>query len=78
MIGKVVLIVVWLFALAAFFVAPKSTLSQAGRFVFWLMAIIHTAQFIIFMPKFLAAPGSFVGHLLRTLLFGYLHVREVL
>ncbi len=78
MIGKGVLIVVWLVALAAFFVAPKSTLSQAGRVVFWLMAIIHTAQFIIFLPKFLAAPGSFVGHLLRTMLFGYLHVREVL
>ncbi len=78
MIGRGVLIVVWLFALATFFVAPKSILSQAGRFVFWLMAIIHTAQFIIFLPKLMAAPGSFAGHLLRTFLFGYLHVRKVL
>jgi len=78
MTGKVILIIVWLCTIAAFFVAPRSTPSQVLRFVFWIMAIVHTAQFIIFLPKMLAAPGSFVGHLVRTILFGYLHVRKVI
>ncbi|MFQ5330239.1 MAG: hypothetical protein ACE5D4_09680 [Thermodesulfobacteriota bacterium] len=78
MTGKVILIAVWVIAIAAFFVAPRSTPSQALRFLFWIMAIVHTAQFIIFLPKMLAAPGSFVGHLVKTMLFGYLHVRKVI
>ena len=75
--SKVVVIVVWLLLLSCFFVATSSTVSFVGRIGFWLMAITHVVESAVFLPRLRSAPGSLVSHLLRTLLFGFLHVREV-
>ena len=75
--AKAVVAVVWLLLFSCFFVATSSTISTVGRLAFWLMAIIHVVEYAIFLPRFRGAPGSLVGHLLRTLLFGFLHIREV-
>lgn len=75
--SKAVVAVVWLLLFSCFFVATSSTISTVGRLAFWLMAIIHVVEYAIFLPRLRGAPGSLVGHLLRTLLFGFLHLREV-
>ena len=75
--AKAVVAVVWLLLFSCFFVATTSTISTLGRLAFWLMAIIHVVEYAVFLPRFRGAPGSWLGHLLRTLLFGFLHIREV-
>ncbi len=75
--SKALVLVVWLLLISCFFVATSSTISTVGRLGFWLMAIIHVVEYAVFLPRFRHAPGSSLGHLLRTLLFGFLHIREV-
>ena len=75
--SKAVVAVVWLLLFSCFFVATSSTIATLGRLAFWLMAIIHVVEYAIFLPRFRGAPGSLVGHLLGTLLFGFLHIRDV-
>ena len=75
--SKAVVLVVWLLLISCFFVATSSTISTVGRLGFWLMAIIHVVEYAVFLPRFRNAPGSSIGHLLRTLVFGFLHIREV-
>jgi len=76
-VAKVVVVIVWLLFLSCFFVATTSTVSFLGRLGFWLMAVTHVVECAVFLPRLRSAPGSLVGHLLRTLLFGFLHFREV-
>ena len=76
-ISKAVVVVVWLLFFSGFFVATNSPISTLGRLGFWLMAAIHVVEYAVFLPRFRNAPGSLIGHLLRTLLFGFLHIREV-
>jgi uncharacterized protein YhhL (DUF1145 family) len=75
--AKAVVAVAWILLLGCFFVATGSTVSLVGRLCFWLMAAIHVVECVIFLPILRGAPGSLVGHLLQTLLFGFFHVREV-
>jgi uncharacterized protein YhhL (DUF1145 family) len=76
-VAKVVVVIVWLLFLSCFFVDTTSTVSFVGRLGFWLMAITHVVECAVFLPRLRSSPGFLVGHLLRTLLFGFLHVREV-
>ena len=75
--AKAVVVVVWLLLFSCFFVATSSTVSVVGRLGFWLMAATHVVECVVFLPRLRGAPGSLAGHLLRTLAFGFLHVREV-
>jgi len=75
--SKAIVLVVWLLFFSCFFVATSSTVSFVGRLGFWLMAITHVVECAVFVPRFRSAHGSLAGHLLRTLLFGFLHAREV-
>lgn len=76
-IAKSALVIVWLLFFSCFFVATNSTISLLGRLGFWLMATIHMVECAVFLPRLGNAPGPLLGHLLRTLVFGFLHVREV-
>ena len=75
--AKAVVVVVWLLLFSCFFVATSSTVSLVGRLGFWLMATTHVVECVAFLPRLRRAPGSLVGHLLRTLVFGVFYVREV-
>lgn len=75
--AKVVVVVVWLLLFSCFFVATSSTVSLVGRLGFWLMATTHVVECVVFLPRLRRAPKSLAGHLLHTLVFGFLHVREV-
>ena len=76
-IAKVVLLIVWLLLFSCFFVATNSTVSLVGRLGFWLLATIHMVECAVFLPRLGSAPGPLFGHLLRTLVFGFLHIREL-
>jgi hypothetical protein len=75
--SKVIVVVVWLLFLSCFFVATSSTVSFLGRMGFWLMAVTHVVECAVFLPRLRRAQGSLASHLLGTLLFGFLHVRDV-
>jgi uncharacterized protein YhhL (DUF1145 family) len=74
---KVALLVVWLLCGAGFFVSPDSTLATWARYGFWLMLAAHVVESAIFFPKFKQAPGSLMTHVLSTLVFGVLHIRDL-
>lgn len=75
--AKAVVVVAWILLFSCFFVAPGSTVSLVGRVGFWLMAAIHMVECVVLLPMLRRSPGSLASHLLRTLLFGVFHVREV-
>jgi uncharacterized protein YhhL (DUF1145 family) len=75
--AKAVVLGAWIFLFSCFFVATGSTVSLVGRVGFWLMAATHVVECVVFLPALRRAPGSLVGHLLRTMLFGVFHIREV-
>ena len=75
--AKALVVLVWLLLFSCFFVATNSTVSLLGRLGFWLMATVHMVECAVFLPRLSGAPGPLLGHLLRTLVFGFLHLREV-
>ena len=75
--AKCALILVWVLAIAAFFVDPESTLSTIGQWVFWLMLIAHVGEALFFREKLRAAPGSMASNVVNTLIFGLLHVQSL-
>ncbi len=75
--AKKLLIVVWILAIAAFFVAPDSTLSTIGRWVFWIMLVAHAVESFVYREKLRAAPGSMASNVLSTMVFGVLHVQAL-
>ena len=75
--SKAVVAVLWLLLFSCFFVATGSTVSLVGRVGFWLMDATHVVECVVFLPMLRRAPGSLASHLLRTMLFGVFHVREV-
>ena len=74
---KIVVAVLWFLLLSCFFVATRSTASFVVSLVFWVLIITHLVECAAFFPTLRRAPGSLAGHLTRTLLFGFLHVRDV-
>ena len=75
--AKGVVVVVWLLFFSCFFIGTSSTVSFVGRLGFWILVTTHVVECAVFLPRLRRAPGSLVGHLLGTFLFGVLHVREV-
>jgi uncharacterized protein YhhL (DUF1145 family) len=74
---KVVLGLVWIWALASFFVAPESSASSVGRIVFWVLVVAHAIECVVFLPKFRRAGGSLPGHFAQTMIFGFLHASSL-
>jgi hypothetical protein len=74
---KILVLATWLFAAACFFVAPESTLAGLGRGLFWFLLVVHVIECAVFFPKLQRAPGSLIGHLGQTLVFGIVHARDL-
>ena len=75
--AKGILIVVWVLAIAGFFVAPESGLAGIARWVFWIMLGAHVIECIVFRAKVNAAPGSMGSKVLNTLVFGVLYLQTL-
>ena len=75
--AKVVVVVLWLVLFSCFFIATGSTLSLIGRSAFWILIVTHVIECAAFFPSLRNAPGPLVGHLARTLIFGFFHLRDL-
>ena len=60
--AKVILIVIWILAIAGFFIAPESGLAGIARWVFWILLAAHAVECVIFREKLRAAPGSLASN----------------
>lgn len=76
-VAKWIVLVAWFFGASSFFVAPASPPAHVGRIVFFALALVHGIECVAFLPRLRRAGGSLGGHLLRTFLFGVLHVRSL-
>ena len=72
---KIGTLVVWVLCAAAFFV--ETSLSGAGRALFWILLIAHAGESLFFLGKIREAPGGLGPNLLQTMLFGMFHLREI-
>lgn len=76
-VTRIVLLVVWLLALTAVVLPIVHPLASVGRWVFWLLLGAHVIECAVFWPRLRAAPGSRLGHVVNTLLFGIVHVKSL-
>ncbi|MFP8873271.1 MAG: hypothetical protein VCB42_01765 [Myxococcota bacterium] len=75
--AKGILIVVWVLAIAGFFVAPETGLASIARWVFWILLGAHVIECIVFREKVNAAPGSMASKIANTLVFGVLYLQTL-
>lgn len=76
-IGKLLVALVWVASAAVFLLASSPAWSGTGRNVLLLMLVVHGIEAAVFLPRLRAAGGSLAGHVVRTLLFGFLHVSQL-
>jgi len=74
---RIALSLIWLFAIACFFMGGDAIWAVAGRAVFWIMAAVHVVECLVFLPRMRAAGGSLPSHLLQTFVFGLLYAGEL-
>ena len=75
--AKAILIVIWVLAIAGFFIAPESGLATIARWVFWILLGAHVVECVIFREKLSAAPGSMGSKVMNTLVFGVLYLQTL-
>jgi uncharacterized protein YhhL (DUF1145 family) len=76
-VTRIALLVVWLLALAAVVVPIVHPLATAGRWLFWVLLVAHAIECLVFWPRLRTAPGSRLGHIVNTMLFGIVHVKSL-
>lgn len=77
-IGKAVIGATWLFATACHF--PPLVTSQVGAFgqtLFWVLAIVHAVECLLFLNVLRQSSRPLLGELWQTFLFGIVHVSIV-
>ncbi len=75
--AKMAVIVAWLLGFGALLLTPGSTPALVGGWLLGILVVAHAVECVVFLPRLRKAPGSLPGHLLRTFVFGILHVREL-
>jgi len=76
-VARIVLLVVWLLALATVLLPIVHPLANVGRWLFWVLLFAHLIECVLYWPRLRAAPGSRLGHVVNTLLFGIVHVKSL-
>ena len=74
---KAAVIALWVACIAAFFFPATSTLAFLGQRLFWGLVIVHAIECVVFLPKLRGAGGSLANHLAQTMVFGFLHARNL-
>ena len=64
-------------AFSAFFIDSSHGVFALLRVVFWLILATHLIEAAVSLPRLRAAPGSTAGHLLRVMVFGVFHIRDL-
>jgi len=76
-LGKVLVAVVWGLAFAFLFAPAGSSVASFGRVLVGVLAVVHAAECVLFLPTLRKAPGSLAGHLAQTFAFGVVHYQDV-
>jgi uncharacterized protein YhhL (DUF1145 family) len=72
--GKLLVVLGWLAAVSAFWLPEDHGWAPLGRLLFFVLLGVHAFEALVFLPRLRAAGGSLAGHVVQTLLFGFLHV----
>ena len=75
--AKAAVVLVWLLGAGSLLLPAGSASAQAGGWLLAILALAHALECVAFLPKLRRAGGSLPRHLLRTFVFGMLHVREL-
>lgn len=73
-VGRILVVLAWLAAASAFLMPDTSPWAATGRSLFLVLLAVHAIEVVAFLPRLRAAGGSLAGHVVQTLLFGFLHV----
>ena len=76
-VPKIAVLVAWAIMAAGFFAPAGSLLARVGPPLFALTAAIHIAEIAVFRERIRRGPGGPLRHVVGTLVFGFLHVREI-
>ena len=77
-IGKVVVILVWLFLAGSFFFPLYDWASgPAARLAFWVMLGAHVVECFVFLPALRSSGRPLAGQFGRVLVYGFLHPRSL-
>jgi uncharacterized protein YhhL (DUF1145 family) len=68
---------VWILCLVAVLTGGGGWFLALCRAVFWIMIAVHGIECLVFLDRLRRGPGSLAGQLGQTMLFGFLHVREL-
>jgi uncharacterized protein YhhL (DUF1145 family) len=74
---KWIVLCAWLLGALSFLAPDAGGLAAVGRAIFWMLAVVHAIECVVFLPRLRRAPGSLARHLQQTFLYGILHVREI-
>ena len=74
-LGKIVLIVFWLVLLSGFII--DSPIAPFGRWAATVMFLVHLVEALAYRGALAKAPGSMGHNIVQTVIFGFLHIREV-
>jgi uncharacterized protein YhhL (DUF1145 family) len=76
-VAKAAIALLWMLCVASFFAPSSLGAASWWRTLFWLLLIAHTAESLVFLRTLRSASGSLGSHLVQTLLFGMIHIREL-
>jgi len=76
-VPKLLLLGVWLLCVVAVLAGGGGWFLALCRVVFWVMLAVHAIECVVFLGRLRRAPGPLAGQVAQTLLFGFLHVREL-
>jgi len=64
--------ILWIGCLVAMFLVG-GVIGTVGRVVFWLLVVVHVAEFFVKRDVFARAGGSTFHHFVQTLIYGMFH-----
>lgn len=77
-IGKIIVILVWLFLAGSFFFPLYDWPSgPTARLAFWGMLAAHAVECAVFLPVLRASGRPLPGQFARVLLYGFLHASSL-
>ena len=74
---KLLLLGIWSFSIATFFVGVESGIVTGGRIAFFILASLHLLECLLFLPLLRRSPGGLRLNLGLTFLFGLIHLGAV-
>ena len=70
--NKQSVLILW-FVLVALMLLASGWLASIGKFVFWLLVVVHIAEFFVKKDVLEKAGGSMGKHFVQTLIYGMFH-----